>query len=323
MLVFETSGLLLWPVLRLLGLRLTVFVAVAGVRDSEVEAVARAVLPKSYMDDVGVAAWNVFGSSVERRVVVTRWARMVVERVAMDHPATALHCMPFSIDATQSREASRPTPVIFHDGRLVSRPTTFTALLIILWIPLGVVIAFIRIAVGLLVLIWVIPFIARSPCEVPAVTYSISRLSEILSLIRTVRLRRDRQADAEGIRAELANGDLVLTDRIVPVAMNYRVGLLHATDPIFFFMNPRPIYEVTFLNQLPLEATSTAGKSPHDVANYVQRILAASVGFECTKFTRKDKYRKLAGKDGTVNFKLATSPMERVKEVLGFLRCTT
>ncbi|CAL9180686.1 unnamed protein product [Musa hybrid cultivar] len=217
------------------------------------------------MDDVGVAAWNVFGSSVERRVVVAKWARMVVQRVAMDHLGQ-LHCTPFSIDATQSREASRPTPVIFHDGRLVRRPTTLTALLIILWIPLGVVIAFIRIAVGLLVPIWVIPYIARSSCEVgtvvppvtgsttgflfvcthrtlmdmvvlatvlgrtvPAVTYSISRLSEILSLIRTVRLRRDRQADAEGIRAELANGDLVLTDRIVPVAMNYRVGLLHAT----------------------------------------------------------------------------------------------
>ncbi|CAL9123291.1 unnamed protein product [Musa acuminata var. zebrina] len=180
------------------------------------------------MDDVGVAAWNVFGSSVERRVVVTRWARMVVQSVAMDHLGQ-LHCTPFSIDATQSREASRPTPVIFHDGRLVRRPTTFTALLIILWIPLGVVIAFIRIAVGLLVPIWVISYIARSSCEVPAITYSISRLSEILSLIRTVRLRRDRQEDAEGIRAELANGDLVLTDRIVPVAMNYLVGLLHAT----------------------------------------------------------------------------------------------
>lgn len=61
------------------------FVAVAGVRESEVEAVARAVLPKFYMDDVGVAAWNVFGSSVGRRFVVTRWAMVVVERVAKDH----------------------------------------------------------------------------------------------------------------------------------------------------------------------------------------------------------------------------------------------
>ncbi|WOK96965.1 hypothetical protein Cni_G05673 [Canna indica] len=465
---FETSGLirfaallLLWPLLRLLdllglarvALRLMVFAAVAGVRESEIEAIARAVLPKFYVDDVDVAAWSVF-SSFERRAVVTRCPRVMVERFAKDHlgadevvgcelvvnrfgyatgflrkdddkslaeqvvavcgekkldvglctPASAQifsslceerHVTPVSNDPTLTGagELSRPPPVIFHDGRLVPRPTPLMSLLIILWIPLGIIIAFVRIAVGLVVPIWVIPHMARpfggglivrgrpppavsdsaagvlfvcthrtlmDPVvlstvlgrRVPAVTYSISRLSEILSPIPTVRLSRDREADSERIRSELAKGDLVvcpegttcrepfllrfsalfaeLTDRIVPVAMNYRVGLFHATtargwkamDPIFFFMNPRPIYEVTFLNQLPPEATCSAGKSPHDVANYVQRILAASLGFECTNFTRKDKYLMLAGNDGTVNFRLKTPLMERVKEVLGFLLCT-
>ncbi|KAJ8484784.1 hypothetical protein OPV22_017269 [Ensete ventricosum] len=464
LLAFETSGLIrfaallfLWPVLRLLdsigmaglSLQLTVFVAVAGVRESEIEAVARAVLPKFFMDDVNMAAWSVF-SSFKRKVVVTSWPRLMVERFVKDHlhaddvvgreleitrfgyatgffkrvekdspqcklraifkddkpdagfgrPTSAqsflsickenYHLPLATRDLKHSQELSRPRPVVFHDGRLVARPTPLTALLIVLWMPLGVVVAFVRITIGLIIPIRWIPAVApflggklivrgRPPppaatskggvlfvCthrtlmdpvvlsmvlgrKVAAVTYSISRLSEILSPIPTIRLTRDRRVDAERIKAELAKGDLVvcpegttcrepfllrfsalfaeLTDQIVPVAMNYRVGFFHATtargwkamDPFFFFMNPRPVYDVTFLNQLPMEATCSAGKSPYDVANYVQRILAATLGFECTNFTRKDKYRVLAGNDGTVNFKSATPWMARVKEVMWFL----
>ncbi|OEL38393.1 hypothetical protein BAE44_0000588, partial [Dichanthelium oligosanthes] len=42
---------------------------------------------------------------------------------------------------------------------------------------------------------------------VAAVTYSLSRLSEFLSPIRTVRLTRDRASDAAMIRELLAEGD--------------------------------------------------------------------------------------------------------------------
>ncbi|XP_010906597.1 glycerol-3-phosphate acyltransferase 5 [Elaeis guineensis] len=461
LIAFEASGLvrftillLQWPAIRLLGLlgmeelglKLMTFVAVAGVRMSEIDAVSRAVLPKFYMDDVDMAAWGMF-SSHERRVVVTRCPRIMVERFAKEHLsadevvggelevnrfgfATGLlkrveesvvrevfngdmpdigmgrstlaqaflsfckeqHHPPFAADLKHNNQSIRPLPVIFHDGRLVRRPTPFTALLIILWIPFGIIMALARITIGLILPMQFIPYMigifggevivrGRPPqpaacsstsgilfvCthrtlmdpvvlsvvlrrKVPAVTYSISWLSEILSPIRTVRLSRDRRVDAERIKTELAKGDLVvcpegttcrepfllrfsalfaeLTDRIVPVAMNYRVGFFHATtargwkamDPIFFFMNPRPVYEVTFLNQLPVEATCSAGKSPHDVANYVQRILAATLGFECTNFTRKDKYQVLAGNDGTViGFKSTTPWMGRVREVLGFL----
>ncbi|CAL4901112.1 unnamed protein product [Urochloa decumbens] len=307
---------------------------------------------------------------------------------------------PFATGAAESTTSAAPPfrPVIFHDGRLVCRPTPLMSLVILLWLPLGALVAFVRIAVGLMVPIWTIPHIApifggavithgRAPpavsaagdssgvlfvCthrtlmdpvvlatvlgrRVAAVTYSISRLSEILSPIPTVRLTRDRAADAARMRAELARGDVAvcpegttcrepfllrfsalfaeLSDRIVPVAMDYRVGLFHPTtargwkamDPIFFFMNPRPVYEVTFLNQLPAEATCAAGKSPVDVANYVQRMLAATLGFECTSLTRKDKYRVLAGNDGTVNAAAKPAAPGKaawqgwVKEVLGFL----
>ncbi|XAR66262.1 Glycerol-3-phosphate 1-O-acyltransferase [Bertholletia excelsa] len=439
---FEASGLIrfalllmFWPVIRLLeecrmkdlGLRLAVFVATVGVPVTEFESVARAVLPKFFMDDMDMEAWRVF-SSYEKRAVVTRMPRIMVERFVKEHlrvddvvgselmvnrfglvtgfvrddvgsvservfaffaeqPSTGLGrpesgssilplCKeeshpPFTNSSKDDHQLVRPLPVIFHDGRLVKRPTPSTALLILLWIPLGIVLAAIRIVVGLTLPLWAVPRVAaffggkvvvkgKPPppasgtssgvlfvCthrtlmdpvvlssvlqrRVPAVTYSLSRFSEILSPIPTVRLTRVRDVDAEKIKQELSKGDLVvcpegttcrepfllrfsalfaeLTDRIVPVAMNNRAGFFHATtasgwkclDPIFFFMNPRPVYEVTFLNQLPHEATCSSGKSPHDVANYVQRLLAATLGFECTNFTRKDKYRILAGNDGMV-----------------------
>ncbi|KAL3523844.1 hypothetical protein ACH5RR_016678 [Cinchona calisaya] len=443
--------LLLWPVIRLLesfgqrdaGLKLMIFVATAGVPISEIEAVARAVLPKFYFDDIDMDAWKVF-SSYGKRIVVTKTPRIMVERFVKEHlraddvigsellvnrfgwatgfikddfdsisnriaellgdeqPSLGLgkkqysgslflhlckeqsHPPLITTNKKHDHQFVRPLPVIFHDGRLAKRPTPSTALLILLWTPLGILLATIRIAVGLLLPMKAIPRIApvfggkvivkgKPPppasasnsgvlfvCthrtlmdpvvlsavlhrSIPAVTYSISRLTELLSPIPTVRLTRIRDIDAEKIKQQLEKGDLVvcpegttcrepfllrfsklfaeLTDRIVPVALNYRVGFFHATtargwkalDPIFFFMNPRPIYEVTFLNQLPVEATCSSGKSPHDVANYVQRILAATLGFECTNFTRKDKYRVLAGNDGIVS---QTSNAERLEKLV-------
>ncbi|KAK4431141.1 Glycerol-3-phosphate acyltransferase 5 [Sesamum alatum] len=458
LIAFEASGLIrfalllsLWPLIRLLevcgrgddGLRLTVFAATVGVPFSEIEAVARAVLPKFYLDDINMEAWRVF-SSYDRRVVVTRMPRIMVEMFGKEHlmaddvvgtqlsvnrfglatgfikdgvgsigknvaglfgeqkpslglgrpgcgsgslfmPLCQEECHPPFSNKKPMHENHiiRPLPVIFHDGRLIKRPTPSAALLILLWIPLGILLAAIRIAVGLMLPMWAIPLLAPAfggrlvvkgtpppPASastsgvlfvcthrtlmdpvalaaaiqrrIPAVTYSISRLSEILSPIPTVRLTRSREVDAQRIKRELEKGDLVvcpegttcrepfllrfsalfaeLTDRIVPVAMNYRVGFFYPTtargwkamDPIFFFMNPRPIYEVTILNQLPVEATCSSGKSPHDVANYVQRMLAATLGFECTNLTRKDKYRVLAGNDGFVSHN---------KMVNGFKKC--
>ncbi|KAK7279081.1 hypothetical protein RJT34_24125 [Clitoria ternatea] len=414
------------------GIQVLIFAAMAGMKLSSIESVARAVLPKFYAGDLHPETWRVF-SSCGRRCVLTANPRVMVEPFLKEFlgadmilgteigsykgRATGLVCKDGVLVGKKKADALKkafgeeppeiglgdrqtdapfmalckegyivaqnpevkavtseklPKPIIFHDGRLVQKPTPLMALLIILWIPIGFPLACLRIAAGSLLpmsmvyhAFWALgvrvkvkgtpPPPVRSNSSgvlficshrtlldpiflstalrrpIPAVTYSVSRLSEIISPIKTVRLSRDRATDASMIKKLLQQGDLAicpegttcrepfllrfsalfaeLTDELVPVAMVNRMSMFHGTtargwkgmDPFYFFMNPSPAYEVTFLNKLPKELTCGSGnRSSHDVANYIQRVIAATLSYECTSFTRKDKYRALAGNDGTV-----------------------
>ncbi|XP_073135295.1 glycerol-3-phosphate acyltransferase RAM2-like [Henckelia pumila] len=446
LLLAPIAGFLYYLVSESAGIRVLIFATFAGTRVSDIESVARAVLPKFYSEDLHPESWRVF-SACGRRCVLTANPRIMVEAFLKEYLgadmvlgteilsyrgwATGLVKKPGVLVGRNKADALKaafpemrpeiglgdrhtdfpfmelcqegymvtpkpevkavtcdklPKPIIFHDGRLAQKPSPFMALLIVLWIPVGFLLACLRIAAGSLLpmplvyhAFWALgvrvtvkgtppPPVNKSSggsgvlfiCShrtlldpiflstalgrpIPAVTYSVSRLSELISPIKTVRLSRDRATDAAMIKKLLKEGDLALcpegttcrepfllrfsslfaelTDELVPVAMVNRMSMFHGTtargwkgmDPFYFFMNPSPAYEVTFLNKLPRELTFGAGKSSHEVANYIQRVIAATLSYECTSFTRKDKYRALAGNDGTV----AEKPRIKSDKIMG------
>jgi len=263
-----------------------------------------------------------------------------------------------------------PKPLIFHDGRLAFLPTPSAALFMFMWFPFGILLAIYRMLIGILLPyglalslgVWsglnlqikgnlpeksgqnqgvlyvcthrtLLDPVFLSTClakPLTAVTYSLSKMSELIAPIRTVRLTRDRKTDGETMHRLLREGDLVvcpegttcrepyllrfsslfaeLADEIVPVAINTHVSMFYGTtasglkclDPIFFFMNPRPSCYIEVLGKVPKELTCAGGRSSCEVANYIQKQLGDALGFECTTLTRRDKYMMLAGNEGIV-----------------------
>ncbi|KAG6482506.1 hypothetical protein ZIOFF_059137 [Zingiber officinale] len=181
-----------------------------------------------------------------------------------------------------------PKPLVFHDGRLAFLPTPCEMMAFFMWIPVAIPLAVFRIAMGIVFPYKISIFIAAvtgirfrragdgkangekkgvvyvcthrtlldpvmlcSALErtVPAVTYSLSRVSEALAPMRTVRLTRDRGRDAATMRRLLAvEGGLAVcpegttcrepyllrfsplfaevAEEVVPVALDARVGML-------------------------------------------------------------------------------------------------
>ncbi|KAJ7959062.1 Glycerol-3-phosphate acyltransferase [Quillaja saponaria] len=174
-----------------------------------------------------------------------------------------------------------------------------------------------------------VAFVLSKP--VSTVTYSLSRFSEVTSPIKAIPLTRDRERDRNIMKNLLCEGNIVvcpegttcrepyllrfsplfaeLADDIVPVALDVKVTMFYGTtasgrkclDPIFHLLNPNPAYSIKFLEKLPGSYTCKAGtKSSIEIANYVQSEIAKALGFQCTSYTRKDKYMILAGNEGIV-----------------------
>lgn len=266
-----------------------------------------------------------------------------------------------------------PKPLIFHDGRLAFLPTPSATLYMFMWLPIGIMLSIYRVLLGLFlcykwtftVATWsgvvlnikgfnnnpqrsnkgvlyvcthrtLLDPIFLSLClgkPLTTLTYSLSKVSEFIAPIRTMRLTREKQHDRETMQKLLSEGDLVvfpegttcrepyllrfsslfaeLADEIVPVAIHVDVSMFYGTtarglkclDPFMFFMNPKPCYHIEILGKVPKKHTCAGGKSPFEVANCIQRQLAGALGFESTNITRRDKYLMLAGNEGVVQEK--------------------
>lgn len=170
--------------------------------------------------------------------------------------------------------------------------------------------------------------------KVSAVTYSVSRVSELLSPIHTIRLTRNRDEDRRRMEHSLQKGDLVicpegttcrepyllrfsplfveLVDEVYPVALVNWSNMFHGTstgrskymDHFYYFMNPHPAYIIEFMDRMPTHMVINGRRcESYEVANIVQGEIARVLGFEPTKLTRKDKYMILAGNEGVVDIK--------------------
>ncbi|KAL5720831.1 amino-acid N-acetyltransferase [Ranunculus cassubicifolius] len=384
--------LLEWLCFESVSLQVMIFISFGGLKFSDIKTVANSVLPRFLLGDIRSDAYKVFSSCGGKKYVVTSMPRIMVESFLQDFLnvhhvlGTELrfvgeYCLGIIAKKEEITDVKQvdiglgdafdhhpyPKPVIFHDGRLVARPTLIDSIAVIMWIPLGILLAVLRLLIGKILphklgimvaaatglkiraklspdtcsggtgtnILYVCshrtlidPVMVSTTLQksVTAVTYSVSRISELLSPIRTVRLTRDRSKDGEAMQGLLKQGDLVvcpegttcrepyllrfsplfaeIADVIVPVAVEAKSSMFYGTsvrgykglDSFFFLMNPNPEYYLEFLKKL--SGVRVCGGSSYEFANSMQKLIGTALGFECTSLTRKDKYMALAGTDG-------------------------
>lgn len=78
------AGILYYFISECAGIRVLIFATFAGMKVSDIESVARAVLPKFYSSDLHPETWRVF-SSCGKRCVLTANPRIMVEAFLKDY----------------------------------------------------------------------------------------------------------------------------------------------------------------------------------------------------------------------------------------------
>ncbi|PWA41922.1 glycerol-3-phosphate acyltransferase 1 [Artemisia annua] len=188
-----------------------------------------------------------------------------------------------------------PKPLVFHDGRLAFLPTPIAMLAITLWLPFGILVAIIRIFVGIFL-----------PYKVTVFVCALSGKHLRVKGYDNLREKKTEEGRVVGgvlfvctHRTLLDPFALTLTmvvlDTNVTMFYGSTASGLKWLDPIYFLMNPRPIYHVQVLEKLAKGLTCGLGnKSSHEALTTFRNSLPI-------KLTRRDKYLILVGNQGVVD----------------------
>jgi glycerol-3-phosphate acyltransferase len=109
------AGLLYYFVSESAGIKVLIFATCAGMKVSDIESVARAVLPKFYSSDLHSESWRVF-SSCGKRCVLTANPRIMVEAFLKDFLGADL-----VLGTEMSTYKGRATGFVLSPGVLVGK----------------------------------------------------------------------------------------------------------------------------------------------------------------------------------------------------------